>query len=251
MTSTGFIYKIKNNCNSNFYIGQTISSLSKRFTSHLCASKHIENDTVLCRAIRKYGSESFYIEEVEKIETPSKEETKVKLNEREQFYIAELKPEYNMAPGGLGHTGSVWTEERKQIFKEKMSGSNNHNFNKPLSDETKKKLSTALKGRVISNETRIKTSLTMKGKTKKEETRQKMKIAQQLIKDKINRPKGLYHKASKPVYQYDLNKKLIHKYVNSREAALKLKIQTSGISMCCKGKLQTCGGFIWSFEPIE
>lgn len=37
---TGYIYKITNKMNNNFYIGQTKTSISKRFISHKCESIH-------------------------------------------------------------------------------------------------------------------------------------------------------------------------------------------------------------------
>lgn len=89
------------------------------------------------------------------------------MNEKEIHYIFTLKPCYNMAPGGLGHTGVVWSEEL-------MSGSNNLNFGKSLSEETKQKLSNALKGRIIPDDVRLKISHTMKGVPKTQETRTKI-----------------------------------------------------------------------------
>ena len=52
--------------------------------------------------------------------------------------------------------------------------------------------------------------------------------------------------------QIDANSgKEICRYKSVSEAASILKIDASGISKVCKGKSQTCGGYIWSYEVVE
>lgn len=51
--------------------------------------------------------------------------------------------------------------------------------------------------------------------------------------------------SSKPVLQYDLYGNLINNYSGASEASRMTKIDRSGISHCCKGKIKTAGGFIW------
>jgi group I intron endonuclease len=154
---------------------------------------------VLYNAMRKYGVDVFTIEDVEVLEADTKEELSRILNERETHFIATLNPPYNTAPGGLGHTGIPWTEERRQKFKELMSGENNPNYGKQLSDDTKEKLSASLKGRIISEESRKKTSETMKGVPKSEETRRKMAEAQKGHK----MAKGKDSKKAIAIHQFD------------------------------------------------
>ena len=57
----GVIYKITNNINGKIYIGQTRIPESKRWQQHVW---HADNDSdkdslLLCKAIKKYGKESF------------------------------------------------------------------------------------------------------------------------------------------------------------------------------------------------
>ena len=80
------IYKTTNIINGNFYIGQD----SKNNPKYLGSGK------LLNRAIEKYGRSSF---EKVILETCY---TKQELNEREIFWINELKPVYNIAKGGNG-----------------------------------------------------------------------------------------------------------------------------------------------------
>lgn len=72
----GYIYIIKNTVNDKVYIGKTIQTLERRFQKHLSDSKKL--DTHFARAIRKYGSDKFYIEQIE--ECPV-----AQMNERERY----------------------------------------------------------------------------------------------------------------------------------------------------------------------
>jgi len=244
MVYTGFIYRIENIENDNFYIGQTRTSISKRFTSHICEANREDVDGPLYRAMRKYGTYMFIVEEVEVLKKDTKEELISELNKREIYYITTLKPAYNAAPGGLGHTGVPWTEERRARFKERMSGINNPNFGKPLSDETKQKLSDSLKGRVISEETRVKTSQTMKGIPKTEETRKKMSESQK----GREMPKGKDSKKAVAVDQFDLEGNFIKTFGSLSDAASEIGCQRSGICFALKGRIKTSAGFVWKYH---
>lgn len=239
----GYIYRIDNLENGNFYIGQTRMTLSKRFTDHKSEARRGKVMVTLYNAMRKYGIDMFTIEPIEVIEAQTKEELTDLLNQREIHYISTLKPPYNEAPGGLGHTGVEWTEERRSNFKKLMSGENNPNYGKPLSDETKAKLSSALKGRVITEESRKKRSETMKGVPKSDETRKRMSEAQ---KNRV-RPVARSKKAI-TIEQYDTNGNLLKVFASLKDASLEVGCQSSGISLCLKGRLKTSGGFVWKYH---
>lgn len=59
--------------------------------------------------------------------------------------------------------GTKWSDEKRKQMTERMSGENNHNYGKELSDDTKEKLSKSLTGRIISEESKQKISETMIG----------------------------------------------------------------------------------------
>jgi group I intron endonuclease len=244
MVYTGRIYRIDNIENKNFYIGQTYKTLSQRFTNHKCEAKRGNVDGTLYRAIRKYGKEFFTIEDIEIKEFETKQDAKVWMNEREPYYISTLKPAYNAAPGGLGHTGVPWTEERRARFKERMSGPNNPNFGKPCSEETKQKLSESLKGRVISEETREKTSQTMKGVPKTEETRKKMSESRK----GREMPKGKDSKKAVAIDQFDLEENFLKTFGSLADAAAELGCKRSGICFALKGRIKTSAGYIWKYS---
>ncbi len=78
----GFVYLITNLLNNMKYVGQTTRTLEQRFT------EHAKSDSLLGKAIRKYGRENFSIEVLEVCDSPEM------LNERECFWIAKLNCKY-------------------------------------------------------------------------------------------------------------------------------------------------------------
>lgn len=63
--------------------------------------------------------------------------------------------------------------------------------------------------------------------------------------------KGGKNKCSKIVNQYDLDNNFIKKWYCIKDASKKLKIKDSNISLCCKGKRNKAGGYIWKYEEIS
>lgn len=88
------IYIATNKINGKRYVGKTDTTLDKRWYKH---NKDVEygSQRHFHRAIRKYGKENFTFELLEDCSSELN-------NEREVFWIAELKPEYNMTKGGDG-----------------------------------------------------------------------------------------------------------------------------------------------------
>lgn len=94
-----YIYKITNKVNGKIYIGKTVLSVQKRWSQH-CSDygKEDKSKRPLYSAMRKYGIESFYVEQVE--ECP--EEI---LADRERYWIeyyGSFKNGYNATLGGDG-----------------------------------------------------------------------------------------------------------------------------------------------------
>lgn len=52
----------------------------------------------------------------------------------------------------------------------------------------------------------------------------------------------------KSVLQYDKYNNFIKEWNSIKEASSCLKIRHSHITDCCKGKLKTCGGYIWKYK---
>lgn len=149
----GKIYKITNNTNGKIYIGKTVMSLSYRWKRHLlCVKKRINRH--LYDAINRYGENNFSIELIEECPNDS-------CNERERFWIACYRSNnrlvgYNMTEGGDG--GNLGVDAINKMAAKKRG--------RKLSEEHKRKISEGNKGisKPLSNETREKISRTLKMK---------------------------------------------------------------------------------------
>lgn len=160
------IYQITNTINGKIYIGKTVKTIEERFQNHIRHSRcESQTQTYLHNAMRKYGTEAFITTELE-----SGFDNEDDLNEAEIRYIAELKPQYNMTAGGEGVSGFVMSEESRKKLSEAMKG-------KPKSEEHRRKLSDAGKGKKHLEETKRKISETTKGKKLSEETKRRMSVA--------------------------------------------------------------------------
>jgi len=148
------IYKITNLINGKTYIGQTVN-YRKRKTSHyskLKQGKH--HNEHLQMAFNKYGESAFKIELLKKCKIEE-------LDELEQYYIKKFdacNPEkgYNMMYGGQAHR--EFTEEVKR----KISKANKGRI---FTDEHKKKIGLARKGKKLSPK-QISKMIATKKKTK-------------------------------------------------------------------------------------
>lgn len=96
-----FVYKATNTITGDFYIGLTRQQLNRRVNAHFHFAE--AGDKRQCpyfyRAIRKYGRSAFVFEII--AERPTYKEAALE----EMRLIAELKPKYNVSPGGDGILG--------------------------------------------------------------------------------------------------------------------------------------------------
>lgn len=168
---SSIIYKITNQVTNKSYIGQTQQSLEIRWKQHIKDSN--KSNFKFSRSIRKYGSECWKIEILESNLDP------FFLNEREVYWISHFdtfKNGYNSTTGG---TQRICFSEESLI---KMSVAKRGTFH---SEETKKKIGEASKGRIgyfknkpRSEETKEKIRQTNLGKKASEETKRKMSESQ-------------------------------------------------------------------------
>lgn len=56
---------------------------------------------------------------------------------------------------------------------------------------------------------------------------------------------------SKPVFQYSLSGEFIQELPSVEAAALECDCATSQMTLTCKSKTRTAGGFIWSFDKVD
>lgn len=148
-----YVYLITNLINNKKYVGQTLTTLKKRFARHCWASTTNAKKMPISTAIGKYSKENFIIELL--CECSSTDE----LNEKELYYAQlynTFSPNgYNLKAGGR-KTFYVSDETKNKI--------SIGNMGKTRSDETKRKLSISHLGNIPSDETRQKLSDANKGK---------------------------------------------------------------------------------------
>lgn len=120
------IYKITNKVNGKFYIGKTSKSAEERFRRHFY--NHKTQNTYLYKSMRKYGFENF---EIEMLESTNQ------LDEQERFWIAKLKPHYNMTSGGEGGDTSNSPNYIRAMQNRDIKGSRNGMFGRSRKDTAK------------------------------------------------------------------------------------------------------------------
>lgn len=173
----GYIYITENIINGKRYIGQ---KKSDKFLD----KKYLGSGSILKKAIEKYGEESFKVSLI--CECDSKEE----LDEMEIYYIQLYNAQnddnfYNLTRGGesgLGgpkFKGHKHTDEAKKKISESLSGENNPFFGKTHTEECKQRMREKAKYRKpVSQETREKLSKIHKGVKFTDEHRRKISEAQ-------------------------------------------------------------------------
>lgn len=166
------IYLVTNKINGHQYVGQSVD-IKRRWMEHKCPS-NIANNRTINKAYRKYGFENFVYEVLEEC-------LESELDEREIYWIEKLQPIYNMNKGGVGNKGHHHSEDVKQILSiksreqwERLSDRGKqeritHNLKgpkkgHPVSLETREKLRNSQIGKKMSEETKRKISKANKGK---------------------------------------------------------------------------------------
>jgi group I intron endonuclease len=217
----GFIYKITNKENGMNYIGQTIQSLEDRWRQH---RKKSSTCLYLKRAFEKYGIDNFIFEMI--CSCDNEELDKLEIQYMTEFN--SIVPNgYNLREGG---NSGRHNEETKRKISQALKGRTdiiNHQLGKPVTEETKKKISDALKGRtdIIRNHCRnIGMHHTEKAKNKMSESHKK----------KIN--------------QYDLDNNFIKTFNSIADAAIEINTCRDNIGRVCSGRNKTAAGFIWKYN---
>jgi len=172
------VYQITNTANGNRYIGSSVN-IRTRWKWHMRSlRKQTHYNYHLQNAWNKYGEDSFTFEVLEYCE-------KERLIEREQFYIDNEKPSYNIAPIAGSGLGCHLSEETKLRLSEARMGELNPNFGNhaSLSEGHKQKLSEARKGIKFTEEHKANIGLAKRGNTYRrgstasDETREKLRLS--------------------------------------------------------------------------
>lgn len=148
-----YIYIIENKLNGDSYVGKT-TDVERRWKKHKKDSQ--TSDRHLYCAMRKYGIDNF---EISVLDEHDDEEYALKTLEPE--WISRMKDSgtrlYNMTAGGEGIIGLEFSEEHRRKLSESAKR-RDYWDRRPLSDETKRKISESNKRKIVSDETRRKQS---------------------------------------------------------------------------------------------
>lgn len=108
--SIGYIYLITNKVNGKMYVGQTSKTPEYRFKLHVEDSyKSDRYNSILHKAIRKYGEHNFKIDTLEECSI-------AELNDKEIYWITKLdtfNSGYNMTLGGEGSNRLTLPDEQE------------------------------------------------------------------------------------------------------------------------------------------
>jgi group I intron endonuclease len=241
--TTYYIYLITNLINGKTYVGQRKCPINKTPKTDI---NYMGSGRLVKLAENKYGKESFSKTIL------SVCYNKYEINCLETAYIREYrrikKAEYNIANGGEG--GNMGDFVNKKIS-DKLKGKNHPNFGKHLSQETKSKISCNRKGKASflgmhhSKETKEKLSIINQSNTN---TLGKHWIVNNQRSSEWRRKhseamKGKNNSFAKKVLCMELNKV----FETAKEASEQLKVNYSCICSCCRGKLNTSGGYHWKY----
>jgi group I intron endonuclease len=194
------------------YIGITCTSLTTR-----CGKKgqRYKDNTYFKYAINKYGWDNFSHEILHEGLTESDAKD---LEIKYIKHYKELNISYNISAGGDG-------------------------CSRPVNEETRNKISKALKGRssyIRTEEWRKRMSDIMKARP--------ISITKEQLE--------LAHKSSalvlsKPIIQQDKQGNLVAEFSSVREASRQTGYDFSYISKCCRGKKKEAYGYIWKFKTVS
>lgn len=222
----GLVYGIKRKQDDKIiYVGQTITSINKRWSKHKQDSKDLDRKYPFANALRKYGVNNFYpclLEECEDNE----------LNERECYWIKELhtlidEEGYNATSDGDTPSKLVCIPVYQYILKGKFIKEY------PSISEAQKAISRS--GNCISKAANglLQSAYGFRWSFKK-------------VEQLDNKNYFSYRKA---IAQYDLDDNLIKVYSSATEAAKELHIKNGNvnISAVANGKRNTAYGYKWEF----
>jgi group I intron endonuclease len=237
-----------------FYIGSAVN-LNQRKSVHFSNLSNIKHpNRILQNHFNKYGEQDLVFEILEYVKY------KTKLIEREQFYIDELNPYFNICKVAGSSLGTKRSEEACKRNSELKKGNKNC-LGLKRSKENKLKISEIKKGQIpwnkgipCSEETKIKISKSNIGKHKQlksKEHKEKIRLSNigkhSSLKD-IERLNKINYLKRKPILQFDLQGNFIKEWDCISDVQKQLGFDKSFIINVAKGKYKQAYNFIWKYK---
>lgn len=212
------VYQHKNKLNGKIYFGITSRKPEERWGANGCNYKGTPH---FFAAIKKYGWNNFehniLYENLTKEEALSKEKELIKKHNTQNKNIG-----YNILEGG--QITKLPIEVRKKMSNSMMG--NKNGYGHPCSEEKKKKISMAQKGKKLTTDHKHKLSEAAKKRHVPCSETKKIKLSQ-------NYP----HKKKVVCIETD------YVYSSVRECARQLNLYATNVTKVCKGILKTTGGY--------
>lgn len=228
----GYIYKITNIVNNKIYIGLTTQTIKERWRQHVSSAyskKSKSYNEVFKKAIRKYGENSFRIEEIDNALTLKE------LKEKEKYWIAYYNCCY--ANGGVGYNGTEGgdspTHPGVEIYHiDILTGEIIETFSTIKDAEQKygRGIQEIISGTVQKGEKPIHSGTTWIKAIDYE------KLDSNDLKNKF-----------KVFCQLDKQGKLINLWLHQEDAAQEVKCSTGNIGSCLIGQRLSAGGYQWCY----
>ena len=223
--------------NGKVYIGYT----GQKPTDRWCSGTGYKHQQLVYRAILRYGWDNIQHDII--ADGLTHEQAVAMEIELIKAYDS-MNPDhgYNTTPGGDGRLdcrgenhpmyGKHHTEESRRKMSESLRGRVSPTKGKHLSEETKEKLRKANLGKKYqrSPEWYKKVSESNLGKKRSEETKRRLAVAK-----------------SKPVAQFTVNGEFVRNWPSAVEAHRHTGIDKSHISLACRNERRTAGGYKWEF----
>lgn len=234
----GYIYLISNKYNDHKYIGQTLQTIEKRWYQHKLDIK--KYDYPLYRALKKYGSNSFQVDEIEKLESKNKNELSHLLDEKEIYWISyydTYNNGYNQTIGGQNNAPNKFPEKSVVEYNMQCALINVYPSLTAASDATGFNISDI-------------SSCCLRKKVNRVQNRIFRYMDSPLTQTEID-----WYKLKYPqIYQYDFYGNLLNIFDFIQDAINYLSsnginILTGNICKCCEGKALSAGNYVWRKYP--
>lgn len=229
----GYIYIITNDINDKIYIGQTRRTIELRWKEHQNSTKYEHDNSILYRAMNKYGIKHFSISLLKQYSHSSEKSLQEILNNEEIKYIQKynsLIPNgYNLSKGGTYNSET----RKKPIDQYDLKGNFIASYesiysatqNLTLDNITYSHISECCQGK-------LKTAYGFVWRFKGEHFNKYTTTGENIV----------------PIAQYDLSGNLLQVFDSVIEASIaigKNKADTANICACCYGKYHTAYGYVW------
>lgn len=229
----GAIYAIIHEGTGLTYIGQTVSPIRDRVSSHISdafnPSKRIYNSK-FSQGLRRFGIENFSVWEVTRCYSQSD------LDKAEKEYIKRYKTNgfggFNVESGGK--KGFFFTEDTRKKMSVSRIGDKNWRYGKPVSEETRRKIGVANSG----------DRSAWKGEKHTSEELRKI--------SKSNREYYIKHPERAAAISARRKKRVICRdtgevFDSLNAAARSIGVSNGSISSVCRGKHKTVKGFHFEY----